>query len=312
MKSTDATILLADLRGFSAISESHPIGMVFELLNRFFGTMSEVIVRHGGTIDKFMGDSIMGLFGAGEAREDDVGRAVRCAVEMQLAMREVNAGHQRARRPELFMGIGINTGPVMAGRLGSSVHSEHMVIGEGVNLAARIVTFSLRGQVLISEATLRRCGDFVAAGEPMSVYVKGRAEPLTLHEVLGIPAEGRHVPRMEMRKSPRVKVTIPFSYQVVENKIVMPATLGGVVRDMGYHGLLAELEQPLAAHSEIRLDMPLALVSHQAHDIYARVTATREASGAHYAGFEFTSVASETDAKIRHFVQLLVHAGAQR
>lgn len=310
--SREVTILMADLRGFYVISETYPIRGVFALLRRYLGAMSEVIARHGGTIDKFMGDSIMVLFGAPRARKDDTRRAVRCAVDMQLAMGEVNRANRRVRMPELYMGIGINTGRVMAGMVGSAGHCEYVVIGEEVNLTARIEAFSLRGQVLVSDATLARCGGLAAVGEPMAVHVKGRSAPVTLHEVLGIPAEGKQVPRVEARKSPRVRVTIPFSYQLVENKIVMPGTLNGVVRDIGYHGVLAELERPLAPHSEIKLDLHLALVGHAASDIYARATASREADGACHCGFEFTSVASETEAKIRHFVQLLVHADATR
>jgi len=144
--SREVTIVLADLRGFTAISESFPPTAVLELLNRYLGRMSEIIFRHEGAIDKFMGDSIMVLFGAPNAHDDDVQRALACAVEMQLAMEEINDDNKRRGMPELFMGIGINTGTVMAGLLGSELYSEYTVIGDEVNLTSRIEAFSLRGQ----------------------------------------------------------------------------------------------------------------------------------------------------------------------
>ena len=147
--SRKVTVLLADLRGFSAITAGHPPGVVIELLNPWLIRMSEIIACHQGTIDKFMGDSIMVLFGAPVGRQNDVRRALACAVEMQIAMVALNLEQTRKGLPELFMGIGINTGKVLAGMLGSEQYSEYTVIGEEVNLAARIEAFSLRGQVLI-------------------------------------------------------------------------------------------------------------------------------------------------------------------
>jgi class 3 adenylate cyclase len=125
------------------------------MLNRYFGRMSAIIFANGGSIDKFMGDAIMVLFGAPIAHAEDVQHAVTCAVQMQIAMDEVNREHREQGLPELFMGIGINTGTVMAGLLGSEAYSEYTVIGDEVNLASRIEAFSLRGQVLISENTYR-------------------------------------------------------------------------------------------------------------------------------------------------------------
>ena len=152
----EVTILLADLRGFTALSGSQPASVVIAALNRCLARLSEVVFKYQGTIDKFMGDSIMVLFGAPVAREDDVDRALLCAVEMQIAMRELNFAHLTERLPEVFLGVGVNTGTVMAGRFGSDVYSEYTVIGEAVNLASRIEALSLRGQVLISDSTYQR------------------------------------------------------------------------------------------------------------------------------------------------------------
>ncbi|OGA47863.1 MAG: adenylate cyclase [Betaproteobacteria bacterium RIFCSPLOWO2_12_FULL_62_58] len=304
--SREVTILLTDLRGFTSISENYPVGVVLGLLNRYLIKMSDIVSRHGGTIDKFMGDSIMVLFGAPYTHTDDVKRALTCAVDMQLAMEDVNQYHRQIGTPELFMGIGINTGTVMAGTLGSDLYSEYTVIGDEVNLASRIEAFSLRGQVLISESTFDRCRDFVQTDEPMDVYVKGKAHPVSLREVLAIPSLGKEVPRQEIRKSPRVEVTIPFTYQVVENKIVMPQLHHGVILDISYHGVLTEVGQDLAPHSDIKLTLDLSLVGYTAADVYAKILKTRPSEGRYVSSIEFTSVSVQSTMNIKHFVQLLI------
>lgn len=304
----EVTIMLTDLRGFTSMSETFPARMMLDLLNRYFARMSEVIMRSQGTIDKFMGDGILVLFGAPFSRPDDARRAVACAVEMQIAMDELNAYHKKLGLPEFFMGIGINTGMVMAGLLGSDIHAEYTVIGKEVNLTARIEAFSLRGQVLISESTLDRCRGFVITDDPIDVLVKGKPKPVNLYEVLGIPSLGLEPPRKEMRKSPRVEVNIPFTYQLVVNKIVMPQERQGIIRDMSYHGILSELGDALSARSDIKMSLDMSLLGYKAADVYAKVLNCREADGCFQSGMEFTSVSVQSEMNIRRFVQLLVQS----
>src|SRR6185369_435092 len=146
----ELTVLFGDLRGFSALAAACPGAQLVRLLNRCFGAMVEIVDRHYGTIDKFMGDAIMVIFpGDPAAPRDHARRALLCAVEMQLAMHELRQQHQGENVPAMFMGIGISTGSVMAGLIGSDAYRAYTVIGEEVNLAARIESFSLRGQVLM-------------------------------------------------------------------------------------------------------------------------------------------------------------------
>lgn len=304
--SREVTILLTDLRGFTSISEAYPAGVVLDLLNRYLARMIEIVLRNRGTIDKFMGDAIMVLFGAPYSQRDDVKHALTCALEMQIAMDEINAYHKHLGTPELFMGIGINTGTVMAGLLGSALHSEYTVIGDEVNLASRIEAFSLRGQVLISQSTLDRCRDFVTTSNPMDVFVKGKAKPVNLYEVLAIPSLGLELPRREIRKSQRVVVDIPFTWQLVVNKIVTPQVHHGVIRDISYHGILAEMEQQIAPHSDVKMGLDLSLLGYKDSDIYAKILKTREEDGRFLSGLEFTSVSVQSDINIKRFVQMLI------
>lgn len=304
----EVTILLADLRGFTSITATLPAGMVITILNRCLGKMNEIVARHHGVIDKFMGDSIMVLFGVPVAQPDDVQRALACAVEMQLAMGEINRHDRQQGMPELFMGIGINTGSVMAGKFGSNFYSEYTVIGDEVNLASRIEAFSLRGQVLISENTFDHCHDFVTVSDAMEVYVKGKAQPVKLRELYGIPSLKLEVPRKEVRRSHRMQVKLPCTFNLIQNKIVMPKAINATIRDIGYHGVLLEADHPLHALDDLKLEFDLPLIDFRATDIYAKAVKIKQDGDRHLAGLEFTSASPDTNMKIQLFVQLLVSA----
>ncbi len=186
----EVTILFADLRGFTTLSEGLPPRELITLLNRFLDRMSARIEAEGGIIDKFIGDEIMALFGAPVAQPDSADRAVRAALGMRRALAELNAELAAEGRPPLAFGVGINTARVVAGNIGSHRRLNYSVIGDGVNLAARLQPLTRRAEfatdILISgetRAALR--GTFIlrALGE---TTVKGRAAAVTLHAVDGI------------------------------------------------------------------------------------------------------------------------------
>jgi adenylate cyclase len=299
----EVTILMADLRGFAAITASYPASTVLGVLNRCFSRMSEIIVRHYGSIDKFMGDAIMVVF-SGDLAEprSHVRRALLCALEMQIAMNELRTQHRSDGVPELYMGIGVNTGKVVAGLIGSEVYRAYTVIGEEVNLTSRIEAFSLRGQVLISDATYAHAADFAQVGEALEVHVKGKAGKVRIREVIGIPSLGKEVPRQEIRRSPRVEVRLPFRYQRLQDKTVADGVESGTIHDIGYHGLLAEIAAPVELYDELKLSIDLLQVDYQARDVYARVVKVMRRGGAFLAGLEFTSLSAPCNEKIQMFV----------
>ena len=304
--SREVTILFADLRGFTAMVANQPAGIVIKILNPCLIKMSEIIFKHQGTIDKFMGDSIMVLFGAPVQRPDDVQRALACAVEMQITMDAINLEHKEQGMPELYMGIGINTGEVLAGTLGSDLYSEYTVIGDEVNLASRIEAFSLRGQVLIGHSTFERSEGFIETGDPIDIYVKGKSLPVSLREVLGIPSLDLKVPRKEVRRSHRIEVKQPFEFQVIDNGVVMPEVHRGTILDISYHGALLQLERELPIYTEIKLSFDLPMVDYQARDIYTKILKRIPTGEGVRMGSEFTSIPPEANMKIQLFVQLLV------
>jgi len=181
----EVTMLMSDIRQFSTICEKLPPDQVVKMLNNYLGTMSEIIMGHQGTIDEFIGDAILAIFGAPISREDDADRAVQCALDMQQAMLDINRDNVRAGLPEISMGIGVNTGSVIAGNIGSEKRSKYGVVGHHVNLTARIESQTAGGDVLISATTLERLNKKVVIGESAEVQVKGIREPLMIFQVLG-------------------------------------------------------------------------------------------------------------------------------
>lgn len=299
-----ATILFADLRGFTALTANNPPQLVFDLLNHCFIRMTEIIVRHGGTIDKFMGDAIMVVFSANaHSAESDANHAAACAVEMQLAMDALNVEHRAAHMPELYMGIGINTGTVLAGRVGSELYNASTVIGEEVNIAARIEAFCLRGQILISESTFTLCVG-LTTGKPVELFLKGSEHRMIVREVLGMP--GRLVPRQERRRSPRVEVHFPFVFQHLAGGVVSPQRTQGAIVDLGYYGVRAGVKRELGLYSELKLELDLPLVDYRATDIYGRVVNSKLEGGRIYVGIEFTTLSPEASRRIQHLVQMLM------
>lgn len=180
------TILTSDLRGFTALSERFPPQEIVKILNIYLECMTEVITEYQGTIDEFMGDGILVLFGAPTQRNDDSARAVACAVAMQLALISLNDTIEQLGFPKLEMGIGINTGVVVVGNIGSEKRTKYSVIGSHVNLTYRIESYTVGGQILISESTFKEVKSIVKIDGQKEVQPKGVIEPITIYEVGGI------------------------------------------------------------------------------------------------------------------------------
>jgi class 3 adenylate cyclase/CheY-like chemotaxis protein len=182
------TILMSDLRGFTPLSEILDAQQVVGMLNRFLGRMVDVIFKHKGTIDEFIGDAILVIFGAplaGDPKED-ARRALACAIEMQQSMTELNMENRRLGMPDLAMGVGINSGEVVVGNIGSQRRMKYSVVGSPVNLTARIESFTLGGQILISDTTLRYVREVARVDGRLRVKVKGVDGPVSIFDVGGI------------------------------------------------------------------------------------------------------------------------------
>jgi adenylate cyclase len=255
------TIMMTDLRGFTRLAEDLPPEKVVALINNYLEAMTEVIVRHNGTIDEFIGDAILVIFGAPVLREDDAARAVRCAVEMQQAMEQVNAKNLAEGLPAVEMGIGLNTGEVVVGNIGSHKRAKYGVVGATVNVTSRIESFTLGGQVLISESTKVAAGPALEIEGMFTASVKGVKEPVSIYEVGGIG--GVRLPRRVGEPIPLPR-PLPVRFSVLEGKHETGDSVDGAL--VTCTTLDAEIEAPAP--------QPLAnLKLHVAGgEVYAKVT----------------------------------------
>lgn len=191
----EVSILLADLRGFTSFSAHRDPQDVMRVVNNFLSKMTDVIIAHGGTIDEFIGDAILALFGAPRPLQDHAQRAVACAAAMQQAMDEVNRENIANGLPEVAIGIGINTGEVVVGNIGSERRAKYGVVGHNVNMAARIEAYTEGGQILISENSRNACGPGLQVNREIRVLPKGFDREIAIYDVAGIdwkiPGTGR-------------------------------------------------------------------------------------------------------------------------
>jgi adenylate cyclase len=177
------TVLFADIRGFTRISEHAPPERIVGLLNRYFSAMTDIIFAHGGTLDKYLGDGLMALFGAPTTTPEDAANALNAAVAMQRRILGINQELRNEGLPEIGVGIGLHTGEVTVGYIGSERRSEYTAIGDAVNTASRLESNARRGEILISEATANAAGDHYRLEARDPIMVKNREQPVRLFEV---------------------------------------------------------------------------------------------------------------------------------
>lgn len=180
------TILMADIRGFTTISEHLPPQKVVKLLNNYLGTMAEIIMRHNGIVDEFIGDAILALFGAPYTGENDAANAIRCAIAMQNEMAAVNARSRSLSLPEIRMGIGINSGEVVAGNIGSEKRAKYGVVGHAVNVTSRVEDQTQPGEILATASTISSAALALDTGRRIELQPKGVSETIEVIQIIDI------------------------------------------------------------------------------------------------------------------------------
>lgn len=300
------TIFTSDLRGFTATSERLPPEEVIKILNFYLGHMADVITSYNGTIDEFMGDGILVLFGAPTAREDDAKRAIACAVEMQLALLKVNEQMKEWGYAMLEMGIGINTGEVVVGNIGSEKRTKYGIVGSQVNLTYRIESYTTGGQIIISESTLKEAGAIVKIDGQKQVSPKGVKEPITIYFVGGIGGEyNLFLPKEEEVFRPLPK-KLPFKYVLLDGKDV---------GDTAFKGTVVELSAKSAkvCRDENNGEVPVPLTNiklnlldfngptEASEDVYAKVSEMPAEAGSFY--IRFTAQPPAVAAKLESLYQ---------
>jgi adenylate cyclase len=181
----EISVLFADIRGFTSISENLSPPEVVAILNQYLHSMEEEVFKQGGTLDKYTGDGMMVIFGAPLEQSDHAQRAVRAAMAMQRAAAQVSGGRDD-KGWEVAYGIGITTGPAVVGHIGSQRRLDYTAIGDTVNLAARLEGLAPPGSILINQTTYEAVKDVVTADRLKPTMVKGKAKPVTVYQVLGL------------------------------------------------------------------------------------------------------------------------------
>ncbi len=283
----EVTILMSDLRGFSGLSERLGPERMVELLNRYLGSMTAVILDHQGMINEFIGDAILVLFGALRPGPDDAARALRCALAMHKALEAFNRDSESAGLPLLAMGIGVNTGRVVAGNIGSEQRVKYGVVGTAVNLAGRLESLTVGSQVLASAETVDASGLQVRGEGPLLAQVKGRTEALAYHDVRGIVGE----PKLDLQggDAHTVALELPARVARLAGKRVSGGEREAHTTRVGAEQLVLAGLDGLEALDNLRLSLELPGGGWTGH-LYAKVLEVHGQGAAATAVLALTSV----------------------
>ena len=274
----EVTFLVSDLRDFTTLTEKLAPKEIIEILNRYFENMVEAIARYRGTISEFMGDGILAFFGAPLSADDDPQRAVACAIEMQNKLMAVNAKQRLLNLPELSMGIGINTGSVIVGNIGSERRAKYGVVGMPINVTFRIESFTNSGQILISAATYKRISSLVEIRGTKEVSFKGIEKPMSIYNVTAINGTYK-VSLLEVELQPLIQLDPPITIDcfTVEGKIVSDTCITGKITHFGERFAEAFFPQIMEAHTNLKI-MHSGQESSKCSTLYAKVLSKDEHS----------------------------------
>jgi class 3 adenylate cyclase len=289
----EITMIMSDLRGFTALTSSMPPQKVLHFLNRYLGKMVEILIDYQGTIDEIIGDGILAFFGAPEPLDDHPARAVACALEMQAAMDEINSLNEADGLPRLDMGVAVNTGSVVVGNIGSEKRAKYGAVGSQVNFTGRIESFTVGGQVLISRSTYERLSEFLDIRNVLKVQMKGMPGKVSLYDVCGI--KGPYQAHLPDRDETPVPLERPINVQLyrLNQKILAEAQVKARITHISLTSAAIALKSAIGQWEDIRLlflndDMELV-----PGEVYAKVVSAATKEDGWEATVRFTSVSPE-------------------
>ncbi|MDH3723777.1 MAG: adenylate/guanylate cyclase domain-containing protein [Desulfobacteraceae bacterium] len=284
------TILMSDIRGFTGLSETMDPEIMVQLLNRYLERMSKIILQYDGIIDEILGDSILAVFGVPEKHETDPARAVACAVAMQNALDDLNNEFIREGHPPLEMGIGINTGSVVVGNIGSEVRMKYAVVGSAVNTAARIESNTVGGQILLGESTYDLVKETVTCGAPQAFMMKGIKKPLVVYAVKRIGSPYNLELQLRETLETGVYMNLPFRCWTVEHKKIGDSAVSGETVMLSENLITASIAPGLDPLTDIKLVFDFCVEAHCFEDIYAKVLSVKEKEGTSVHQLQITSI----------------------
>ncbi|RLC01902.1 MAG: hypothetical protein DRH90_15180 [Deltaproteobacteria bacterium] len=298
-ESREVTIMLSDLRGFTPLTEHLEPDQVVNLLNRYFGEMESIISVHQGTINEFLGDAILTFFGAPVHHADHAQKAVSCAVAMQLAMRDFNTRNEAIGLSPLSMGIGINTGNVIVGNIGSQNRAKYGVVGHTINLTSRVEGSAMGGQVLITESTFEKIRLNIETRGTRTINLKGVDQGVTIYDVKAVtkptPLE---LPDEEPAADSLAK-PIPVDVHVMENKEVGAEPMQGLLTSFSPTWACVILSGEIEIAREVRLDIPNP-ASEKPVGVYARIASLNQGPKGFAHWVRLSYLPPETEHLIQH------------
>jgi adenylate cyclase len=289
------TIMMTDLRGFTALSDRLNPEQVVQMLNSYFEVMVDVVLQYHGTINEIIGDALLVIFGAPQEMPDRAQRGIACAIEMQNAMAKVNERNREQGLPELEMGIGLNETEVIVGNVGSTKRSKYAVVGSGVNMTSRIESYTVGGQILISETVRQEAGDVLRIDAQRDVLPKGSETPLRIYEVGGIA--GRFKIALEAKEIILATLArqIQIRYTVIEGKDIGKNDLPGSVVRLAKNCAEISMGDPVDVMTNIKMNLADVDENLSAKDFYGKVVRKTGENGKNHE-VHFTSVPPEVDA----------------
>jgi adenylate cyclase len=296
------TILMSDLRGFTALAERLEATQVVALLNHYLSAMIEIIQRSGGTIDDIIGDAILVVFGAPVAMPDAAQCAVCCALEMQKAMQEVNAHSFQKGWPEIEMGIALHTGEAVVGNIGSTKRSKYGVIGQPVNLTARIESFTVGGQVLVSPPLINAVNHGLILGEEVKVHGKGMQKALRCRELLGHEDHPELLIKEEEPIFTNLDDPLPFYYAVLTDKHHDGQMQRATLVSISQRRAVVEVAGQLPQHSNIMFRLGGRSGEEGSPELYAKVIHPLDELGKRYL-IHFTWVPPDMQVRLQRLTE---------
>lgn len=254
-KKAELTVMMSDLRGFTALSERMPAQDLLTMLNHYLGEMTDVIQNRGGTIIEFIGDGIMAIFGAPAPSPTHAEQAVVAAVEMQSRMPEINRWNTAHGFPALEMGIGIHTGDVIVGNIGSEKRTKYGVTGANVNLTGRIESYTVGGQVLISPATRKKIAAPLEIASEAEVMPKGVHDPIVLSCVASVGAPYHVHCEQEAEKPVPLKKPVEITFSPIREKHTEKELESGVFLALSQSGAILQTKAELNVYENLQVRM---------------------------------------------------------
>jgi adenylate cyclase len=295
----EVTIMMTDLRGFTALAERLSPEEVVATINNYFEVMTEVIAGYGGTINELIGDGLLVVFGAPLRRADHAEAAVACALAMQLAMGRVNEKNRAQGLPRVEMGVGLNTGEVVVGNIGSARRAKYTIVGSNVNLAARIESYTAGEQIMISASTRAALDGLVEVGSSIEVSPKGFKEPIRIYEAVGMG--GRHDLHLPKDGEPLrpLSTTIGVRFTLIDDKQAGGPLFEGELIATSARQWDIHTSETVAAFTNLKIELLTRDQISISGNIYGKVVQPLDGMQEHVMRVRLTSIPDEARSFLR-------------